>query len=71
MISKISILDAFDNTVKSIRFESLETGLDRYITYKNFENFEIFDDGFKYEKNDHIVIVEFIDENLEDLYARY
>lgn len=71
MISKISILDSFDKTVKSIRFDSFENGLDLYVTYKSFMTFETFDNGFKYEKNDSLVIVEFIDENLEDLYARY
>lgn len=71
MISKISILDSFDKTVKSIRFDSFETGLNQYVTYKSFTTFETFDNGFKYEKNDSLVIVEFIDENLEDLYARY
>lgn len=71
MISKISILDSFDKTVKSIRFDSFETGLNQYATYKAFASFEIFDNGFRYEKNDNIIVVEFIDENLEDLYARY
>ena len=71
MISKISILDSFDKTVRSIRFDSFETGLNQYVTYKGFTTFETFDNGFKYEKNDNLVIIEFIDENLEDLYERY
>lgn len=71
MISKISILDSFDKTVKSISFNSFKTGLDQYVTYKDFASFEIFENGFRYEKNDSLIIVEFIDENLEDLYARY
>ena len=71
MISKISVLDSFDKTVKSIRFDSFETGLKQYATYKDFVSFETFENGFKYEKNDSLVIIEFIEENLEDLYARY
>ena len=71
MISKISVLDSFDKTVKSIRFDSFKIGLDQYVTYKDFATFETFENGFRYEKNDNIIIIEFIDENLEDLYARY
>ena len=71
MISKISVLDASDTTVKSIRFDSFETGLNQYVTYKDFATFKTIDNGFRYEKNDSLVIVEFIDENLEDIYARY
>ena len=71
MISKISVLDSCDKTVKSICFDSFETGLNKYVTYKAFTTFRTFDNGFSFEKNDNLVIVEFINENLEDLYARY
>lgn len=71
MISKISILDSFDKTVRSIRFDSLKSGLNQYATYKDFTSFETTENGFKYEKSDNIIIIEFIDENLEDLYERY
>lgn len=71
MISKISTLDSCDTTVKSIRFDSLETGLKQYATYKDFASFKTLENGFKYELSNNLIIIEFIDENLEDLYERY
>lgn len=71
MISKISVLNSCDTTVKSIRFDSFETGLKQYATYKDFASFKTLENGFKYELSDNLIIIEFIDENLEDLYERY